>query len=187
MFENPRRGRQARNIYNKCSENSRSEIVFRTDVFRKLTLGAPVLCLLIYEDDVRPSSFNHLVTLYCTLKSHRTLKPVFSTTCSGVCLYHWSSRSSSAIPHSCNCQCCLVPVRRFPSLSRSIRFSDVSETNGRGTSRQKQNAHACVAFWDSKMYVNVVSNRRVFFNNPCGHLRDRILPTGFEKSSECYS
>ena len=29
-------------IYNKCSENSRSQIVFRTDIFRKLTLGAPV-------------------------------------------------------------------------------------------------------------------------------------------------
>ena len=28
-------------IYNKCSENSRSQIVFRTDIFRKLTLGAP--------------------------------------------------------------------------------------------------------------------------------------------------
>ena len=25
-----------------CSENSRSQIVFRTDIFRKLTLGAPV-------------------------------------------------------------------------------------------------------------------------------------------------
>ena len=42
MLENPRRGRQARNIYyNKCSENSRSQIVFRTDIFRKLTLDAP--------------------------------------------------------------------------------------------------------------------------------------------------
>ena len=41
MFENPRRGRQARNFYKKCSENSRSQIVFRTDIFRKLTLGAP--------------------------------------------------------------------------------------------------------------------------------------------------
>ena len=30
---------------NKCSENSRSQIVFRTDVFRKLSLGAPGLCL----------------------------------------------------------------------------------------------------------------------------------------------
>ena len=26
---------------------------------------------------------------------------------------------------------CLVPVRRFPSPSRSIRFGDVSEENGR--------------------------------------------------------
>ena len=59
-FENPRRGRQARNFttsfpgfsptsptwkfYNKCSENSRPQIVFRTDIIRKLTLGAPVQC-----------------------------------------------------------------------------------------------------------------------------------------------
>ena len=28
-------------FYNKCSENSRSPIVFRTDIFRKLTLGVP--------------------------------------------------------------------------------------------------------------------------------------------------
>ena len=27
--------------YNKCSENSRCQIVFRTDVIRKLSLGAP--------------------------------------------------------------------------------------------------------------------------------------------------
>ena len=42
MFENPRPERQAsKKFYNKCSENSRSLIVFRTDIFRKLTLGAP--------------------------------------------------------------------------------------------------------------------------------------------------
>ena len=42
MFENPRRGRQARNFTtNAGSENSRSQIVFRTDIFRTLTLGAP--------------------------------------------------------------------------------------------------------------------------------------------------
>ena len=29
------------NFTKKCSENSRSQIVFRTDIFRKLTLGAP--------------------------------------------------------------------------------------------------------------------------------------------------
>ena len=27
----------------KCSENSKSQIVFRTDIFRKLSLGAPVV------------------------------------------------------------------------------------------------------------------------------------------------
>lgn len=42
MFENPRTGRQVRNIYKKCFENSRSQIVFQTDILRKLTLGAPV-------------------------------------------------------------------------------------------------------------------------------------------------
>ena len=34
MFENPR-------IYNKCSENSRSQIVSRTDIFRKVAVGCP--------------------------------------------------------------------------------------------------------------------------------------------------
>ena len=41
IFENRRRGRLARNFANKCSENSRSQIFFRTHIFRKLTLGAP--------------------------------------------------------------------------------------------------------------------------------------------------
>ena len=40
MFENPRKGRQARH-FNKCSEKSRSQIVFQTDIFQKLSLGAP--------------------------------------------------------------------------------------------------------------------------------------------------
>ena len=48
---------------------------------------------------------------------------------------------------------CLVPVWRFLSPSRSIRFGDVSEANGRETPRQKQNEHACVAFWNSKLTV----------------------------------
>ena len=43
MFENPRRGRQA-NAECRYSENSRSQIVFRTDIFQKLTLGAANLC-----------------------------------------------------------------------------------------------------------------------------------------------
>ena len=42
MFENPRRGRQAsKKSDNKCSKNSRSQIVFRTAFFEKLSLSAP--------------------------------------------------------------------------------------------------------------------------------------------------
>ena len=45
MFENPRKGTEAsKKFYNKCSENSRSQIVFRTYIFRKSTLGAPDHC-----------------------------------------------------------------------------------------------------------------------------------------------
>ena len=40
MFENPRRGRQASKTFdNKSSENSRSQMVFRTDIL-KLTLDS---------------------------------------------------------------------------------------------------------------------------------------------------
>ena len=35
----------------------------------------------------------------CTLKFYRTLKSPFSTTRSGICLYHWSCRSSLAFPY----------------------------------------------------------------------------------------
>ena len=33
---------ESKKFYNKCFENSRSQIVFRTDVFQKLMLGASV-------------------------------------------------------------------------------------------------------------------------------------------------
>ena len=56
--------RQAiKKFYNKCSENSRSQIVFRTDIFRKLTLGAPDFSAL-----VRSSS--RLVDLSCPTVGH---------------------------------------------------------------------------------------------------------------------
>ena len=32
---------EIKKFYNKCSENSRCQIVFRTDIFKKLTLGVP--------------------------------------------------------------------------------------------------------------------------------------------------
>ena len=50
--------RQAsKKFYKKCSENSRSQIVFRTDIFRKLTLGAPdtqpALKLLFFDRSLK--------------------------------------------------------------------------------------------------------------------------------------
>ena len=36
----------SKKFYNECSENSRSQIFFRTDIFRELTLGAPETGLL---------------------------------------------------------------------------------------------------------------------------------------------
>ena len=49
--------RQAsKKFYNKCSENSRSQIVFRTDIFRKLTLGAPDLQLFGHPGATRVCS-----------------------------------------------------------------------------------------------------------------------------------
>ena len=42
MFKNPRRGGQARNYTEQMFRNSsRSQIVFRTNIFWKLTLGGP--------------------------------------------------------------------------------------------------------------------------------------------------
>ena len=40
----------SKKFYNICSENSRSQIVYQTDIFRKLTLGAPEspFCIYIY-------------------------------------------------------------------------------------------------------------------------------------------
>ena len=36
----------SKKFYNKCSENSRSQIIFRTVIFQKLLLGAPDLLSL---------------------------------------------------------------------------------------------------------------------------------------------
>ena len=41
MFENPRRGRQASNFTTNVPKNSRSQIVFRTDIFPKIVVGCP--------------------------------------------------------------------------------------------------------------------------------------------------
>ena len=56
MFENPRRGRQAR-LYNKCSENSRSQIVFRLRYFPKIEVGCPCSLFLYTKINVSSSLF----------------------------------------------------------------------------------------------------------------------------------
>ena len=44
MFGNFRGGRQARNFTTNVPKNSRSQIIFRSDIFQSLTLGAPERC-----------------------------------------------------------------------------------------------------------------------------------------------
>ena len=58
MFENPRRGRQARNCTKNVSKILDLRIVFRTDIFRKLTLGTPDT-VLHYQKTEDPKR-NHL-------------------------------------------------------------------------------------------------------------------------------
>ena len=49
MFENPRRGRQAK-TFTTTVPKILDQIVFQTDIFRKLPLGAPDLyCRLAYS------------------------------------------------------------------------------------------------------------------------------------------
>ena len=51
MFENPRRGRQAsKKFYNKCSENSRSQIFFSNRYFPKIDVGCPCKVLVKKTD-----------------------------------------------------------------------------------------------------------------------------------------
>ena len=48
-------------FYNKCSENSRSQIVFRTDIFQKLTLGAHDKSLIIIYHVTFSSNLNFIL------------------------------------------------------------------------------------------------------------------------------
>ena len=104
MFENPRRGREAINFTIIVPKNSRSQIVFRTDIFQKLTLGAPGLSLIrvpigfqnysrlvfslafycfqiIFESTLsRCSTVPSLITYFTEIKSGNKLIPTTKTT-----------------------------------------------------------------------------------------------------------
>ena len=41
MFEKSQERQASKKFYNKCSENSSSQIVFRTDIFPKIAVGYP--------------------------------------------------------------------------------------------------------------------------------------------------
>ena len=59
--------RQAsKKFYNKYSENSRSQIVFRTDIFRKLSLGAPE----IYIIAIKCANFSTFCAISCDSLAH---------------------------------------------------------------------------------------------------------------------
>ena len=70
MFEIPRRGRQVTNF--ECSENSRSQIVFPTDIFRKLAFSAPdcVECLIkqnILPGEIKDAEMSNFSSDFQTL------------------------------------------------------------------------------------------------------------------------
>ena len=44
-FENPRRGMQARNLTTNVPKILDLKSYFRTDIFQKLSLGVPVICV----------------------------------------------------------------------------------------------------------------------------------------------
>ena len=44
-FENPRRGMQARNLTTNVPKILDLKSYYRTDIFQKLSLGAPVICV----------------------------------------------------------------------------------------------------------------------------------------------
>ena len=65
MFENPRRGQASKKFYNKCSENSRSQIVFRTDIFPKIVVGCPC--------KVRRTVYILTPSEFCQTRLHKSL------------------------------------------------------------------------------------------------------------------
>ena len=63
-------------FYNKCSENPRSQIVFRTDIFRKLMLGAPEFKTEILQNsELSAGRVIHYVRVYYKPGKRRSGEP----------------------------------------------------------------------------------------------------------------
>ena len=85
MFESPRRGRQAR-LYNKCSENSRSQIVFRLKYFPKIDVGCPCSLFLYTKMNISSSLFAFLFTSGYEFSSYNHLDHLFVLIFKGICV-----------------------------------------------------------------------------------------------------
>ena len=92
------------------------------------------------------------------------------------------------------CWICLVPVRLSPRPSRSIRFGDVSEANGRGKPRQKKKktTHAFVLFFKMADFTGLYILRCCNKTSPGDItisfvlLRDYFNSLNFYKNDELY-
>ena len=62
MFENPRRVRQAKEFYNEMFR----KFVFRTDIFRKLSLVAPEICIIA----IKCANFSTFCAISCESRAH---------------------------------------------------------------------------------------------------------------------
>ena len=85
MFASPRRGRQAR-PYNKCSENSRSQIVFRLKYFPKIDVGCPCSLFLYTKMNISSSLFAFLFTSGYEFSSYNHLNHLFVLIFKGICV-----------------------------------------------------------------------------------------------------
>ena len=106
-------------LYNKCSENSRAQIVFRTDIFQKLTLGAPD-----YSDEKFISN-----DLNTTSKTHLSWLP--DNVLHNIREHFSMTSVTSILKHKCSHKFntpILIEKRHifFNSQSHSLRTADVS-------------------------------------------------------------
>ena len=85
MFQSPRRGRQAR-LYNKCSENSRSQIVFRLKYFPKIDVGCPCSLFLYTKINISSSLFAFRFTSGYEFSSYNHLDHFFVWIFKGICV-----------------------------------------------------------------------------------------------------
>ena len=85
MLENPRRGRQAR-LYNKCSENSKSQIVFRLRYFPKIDVGCPCSLFLCAKMNISSSLFAFRFTPGHEFSSYNHLDHFFVLIFKGICV-----------------------------------------------------------------------------------------------------